>query len=132
MMRNSEAKHIDTTEIDGLIEGNPKWGFSNVDLIAERKGKFLIQEWKRPDEGVSVGQRGLLSALAATPWFTVLIVTGYTDGTAMTVESVDYLPKLSAARWDGGSGQLTHIGNSVADLQRAIQGWYAKVDGGGL
>ena len=52
---------------------------SNVDMIMERRGRFLIGEWKRPNEKVSLGQQILLKALAKVPKFTVLVIQGDTD-----------------------------------------------------
>jgi hypothetical protein len=118
MMRNGEAVHIDTTGIDGLIESNPKWGFSNLDLIGERKGRFLVQEWKREGEPLSDGQRILLQALAANPAFTVLIVTGNTDGGTMTVGKV----------WEILDGKPTLIAIGLDAFREAIRVWYSKVE----
>ena len=52
---------------------------SNADMIMERRGRFLIGEWKRPNEKVSLGQQILLKALAKVPKFTVLVIQGDTD-----------------------------------------------------
>lgn len=120
MMRNEGATHIDTTGIEGIIPANPKWGFSNIDLIGERRGRFLVQEWKRPNEPLSRGQQILLDQLAKHPAFTVLIVTGHTAGTAMEVEAVHELI--------GGKQQL--IATTVEAFRDCIGVWYGKVERG--
>jgi hypothetical protein len=120
MMRNEGATHIDTTGIEGIIPANPKWGFSNIDLIGERKGRFLVQEWKRPNEQISTGQRILLEQLAKQPAFTVLVVTGHTAGTAMTVHAVHELI--------GGKAQL--IATTTEAFRECISVWYGKVERG--
>jgi hypothetical protein len=75
MMRNRFAPHIDFSDLDGLL-GNilP----SNIDMVIERHGYFLIGEWKKPNEKISKGQEILLKALARIPKFTVLIISGDT------------------------------------------------------
>ena len=78
-MRNAYATHIDYGAFKGLIPDNPNFCPSNIDGIAERNGKFLVMEWKRPNEKVSEGQRKLLQAFAKKPDFTVLIIEGNTD-----------------------------------------------------
>ena len=44
MMRNKDARHIDFAELYGLFDKRLP---SNVDMIMERHGRFLIGEWKR-------------------------------------------------------------------------------------
>jgi hypothetical protein len=79
LMRNAYATHTDYSEFKGVIPNNPNLVPSNVDGMLERKGKFLILEWKRQGEKVSVGQKIMLQALAAKPDFMVLIIYGNTD-----------------------------------------------------
>ena len=79
LMRNPAATHTDYGEFFGLIETNPNIVPSNVDGILERKGKFLIFEWKRKGEAVSKGQEIMLQTLAKKEGFTVLIIIGNTD-----------------------------------------------------
>jgi len=75
----SNPSHIDYGDFTGLIKTNPKFIPSNLDGIAERNGRFLVFEWKRPNEKISTGQKILLQALSATPKFTVIIINGNTD-----------------------------------------------------
>jgi hypothetical protein len=79
LMRNAYATHTDYSEFKGVIADNPNLVPSNVDGMLERKSKFLILEWKRQGEKVSVGQKIMLQALAAKPDFMVLIIYGNTD-----------------------------------------------------
>lgn len=78
-MRNPDAKHIDYGFMKGIIKDNPKFMPSNIDGIVERNGQFLVMEWKRSGEKISKGQEILLRALAKTPCFTLMIITGDTD-----------------------------------------------------
>jgi hypothetical protein len=119
-MRNRFAPHIDTTEIDGLIESNPRWGFSNLDLIAERRGNFLVQEWKQPGEDISEGQRILLLSLANQPRFTVLVVRGDQRDGVTTVQKV--------SRLTGGLDKAQVVGNTLDDLRAFVRAWYRECD----
>lgn len=75
----SNPSHIDYGDFKGLIKHNPNFVPSNVDGIAERNGRFLMMEWKRPGEKISTGQKILLQSLSLTPRFTVIIINGNTD-----------------------------------------------------
>ena len=77
-MRNSDAKHIDFNAFEGLL-WNPKALPSNLDMIVERHGHFLIGEWKQNDENLSRGQEILLKALAQEKNKVVLLINGTTD-----------------------------------------------------
>jgi hypothetical protein len=79
LMRNPMATHTDYGEFQGLIKDHSNIVPSNVDGILERKGKFLIFEWKRVGEAVSKGQEIMLQTLAKKDGFTVLIIIGNTD-----------------------------------------------------
>ena len=48
-MRNRQAPHIDFADLVGLMDKRLP---SNIDMVMERHGKFLIGEWKRPDEKI--------------------------------------------------------------------------------
>ena len=74
-MRNAYATHTDYAEFKGLIPENPNFVPSNVDGICERKGKFLVMEWKRQGEKVSKGQQILLQSLASLHNFMVVIIS---------------------------------------------------------
>lgn len=75
----TNPSHIDYGDFKGLIKDNPNFVPSNIDGIVERNGKFLVLEWKKPGEKISMGQKILLQALAANPNFIVIIVNGSTD-----------------------------------------------------
>lgn len=119
-MRNRQAPHIDTSDIDGLIERNPRWGFSNLDLIGERRGKFLVQEWKRPGEDISEGQRILLLSLANQPNFTVLLVRGEQGYGVTEVSKVSQIL--------GGLDKARVVGTTLDDLRSFIRSWYQEAD----
>ena len=79
----TNPSHVDYGDFKGLITDNPNFVPSNVDGIAERNGRFLVMEWKRPNEKISTGQKILLQALSCTPRFTVIIINGNTDTETM-------------------------------------------------
>jgi hypothetical protein len=110
-MRNKYATHVDFTF---LSEVAGKMIPSNIDMVAERRGRFLIGEWKRPSESISLGQQILLNTLARMPQFTVLIITGHSDNDETEVESIC---KLS------GNGAMEEIGKSVKDLKSIYLRW---------
>jgi hypothetical protein len=83
-VRNPYAAHIDFTELTGLLG---KVVPSNLDMVYERKGSFLVAEWKRDGEKVSKGQEILLKALSRIPSHTVLIINGYTEDREMFVNN---------------------------------------------
>lgn len=118
-MRNPDAKHVDFGELVGIIPSNPKFLPSNIDMIQERNGCFLIGEWKRPQERVSGGQRILLKRLAQQPNFTVLIIIGDTDA-GMNVQRVYQI---------SGDDALDY-GEGVDKLKEVLTRWYANADRG--
>jgi hypothetical protein len=115
-MRNPDAKHLNFAELQGLIPDNPKWLPSNIDMLMERKGKFLLCEWKRPNEEFGGGQKLLLKALARQPDFTVLIVQGNTDN-GMVVEKF----------WEVEFDLLRHRGSSTLEFKLFIKRWYEDI-----
>lgn len=110
MMRNRQAPHIDFAELQGLMGKRLP---SNIDMVMERHGKFLIGEWKRPNEEISVGQQILLKQFAKLPQFTVLIVVGDTDN-SMNVSKIWHLRKDES--WN-------LIGTSTKDLKEYLVAW---------
>ncbi len=64
-------------------------------MICERKGHFLIGEWKKPNENMATGQQLLLKAFAQVPKFTVLVIIGNTDNEQTEVEEYDKSEFLS-------------------------------------
>lgn len=76
MMKNRLAPHIDFAELVGLMDKRLP---SNLDMVMERHGRFLIGEWKRPNEKISLGQQILLKQFAKLQNFTVIVVIGDTD-----------------------------------------------------
>ena len=110
MMRNRLAPHIDFAELQGLMGKRLP---SNLDMVMERHGRFLIGEWKKPGEKVSLGQQILLKQLAKLSMFTVIIVVGDTDN-GMNVSKI----------WKLNSDESwTSIGNSKQDLKDCLVEW---------
>lgn len=116
-MRNPNATHVDFRDFLGLIPTNPNFCPSNVDMILERKGKFLLCEWKREGEEFGGGQKRLLKALASHQDFTVLIVQGNTDN-GMEVQKF----------WEVCFDLLRFRGGSTAELKLFIKNWYEEVE----
>lgn len=114
MMRNPNAKHLNFAGLQGVISSNPRWLPSNIDMMAERNGKFLLCEWKREFEDFGGGQKLLLKQLAKLREFTVLIVQGNTDEEMV----VDKFWLLTA--W----GKPYFIGSSLDEFKLFIQEWY--------
>ena len=114
MMRNPDAKHLNFAGIKGVIRDNPKWLPSNIDMMAERNGRFLVCEWKREHEQFGGGQKILLKQLAKVPQFTVLIIQGNTDN-EMVVDKFWMLPT-----W----GKPHLLGSSLDEFLTFIQDWY--------
>jgi len=119
LMRNPDAKHLDFSDLQAVIPSNPKWLPSNLDMIAERNGYFLVCEWKKPYENFGGGQKILLSRLSTTSRFTVLIVEGGTDDRGMWV---NYFWKLNYQK-------LKPLGCSLEQFKEYINKWYGECNG---
>jgi len=117
-MRNPDAKHTDFTDFIGVIPSNPKLLPSNLDMVIERFGNFLVGEWKRPNEKISLGQEILLKRLATKEDFVVLLIEGDTDN-GMVVNKIEAFTK---------DGLLTHIGDDVNALKGFIKFWYEHAE----
>lgn len=118
-MRNPDARHLDFSDLQGVIPSNPKWLPSNLDMVAERNGYFLVCEWKKPYEKFGGGQKILLSRLSITPKITVLIVEGGTDNRGMWV---NYFWKLN-------DKTMTPLGTGIENFKVYINKWYGECDG---
>jgi hypothetical protein len=117
-MRNPDAKHIDFAEFIGVIPSNPRFLPSNLDMVLERKGSFLVGEWKRPNESISRGQEILLENLARKPGFLVVLIEGNTD-VGMEVSKVQlFNPHKGWIEW----------GDSKESLKDLITQWYARAE----
>ena len=117
-MRNPDAKHTDFTDLIGVIPSNSKLLPSNLDMVIERFGHFLVGEWKRPSEKISTGQEILLKRLATKDDFVVLLIEGDTDN-GMVVHKIEAINE---------DGSLKHIGDDVETLKKFIRFWYERVE----
>jgi hypothetical protein len=117
-MRNANASHVDFGFMRGMIPTNPAFMPSNIDMIVERKGKFIFGEWKRENEKISAGQRMLLLALSKI--HTVLLITGHVDDDV-------YISKVQVVTCNG---KLNLIGSKKEDLITYLQDWYNAVEQG--
>ena len=118
-MRNKNAPHIDYGAFLGLLPNNPKATPCDLDGIIERKGKFLILEWKREGERTSEGLRRTLQALAGTPGFQVWIVRGDTDD-GLRIGKFYSVPPF---------GKSKLLGEGVDDFIHIYRLWYEYADG---
>lgn len=117
-MRNPDAKHTDFAELIGVIPSNPKFLASNLDMVMERYGNFLVGEWKRPGEKISKGQEILLKRLANKDEFCVLIIEGNTDE-GMEVSYIEAIQN---------NGESVFIGTTTDALKEFIRFWYEHVE----
>lgn len=113
-MRNPKAEHIDFGFMENIIPENSKWLGSNVDMICERHGKFLIAEWKRADEKLPDGQKYLLQALSQQNNFIVLIVNGYSTADDVQVDTV----------YKVNNNTLKKVATGLSGLKGLIRTWY--------
>ena len=90
-MRDVFAPHIDFEFLAGIIPNNPKAQPCNVDGLFQRKDKFLVMEWKRPNENMNLGQRILLEALSKQKNFTVILIEGYSQDGEREIGNVSVL-----------------------------------------
>ena len=118
-LRNTMVQLVDYRDLNGIIESNPLFACSDIDMIYERNGQFLVSEWKKPNEDVSGGQDILLKALAKLDEFTVIKVCGYSENTHLTV--YDFY-------WLKPNGIWAYAGQGKERLIQFIQNWYKKVD----
>jgi hypothetical protein len=102
-----------------LVSNSPGFTPSNVDGIAERKGKFLVMEWKRQNEKSSKGQQYLLRSLAAQPNFIVVIIRGNTDNGVNMGNYYLVQPQ----------GGCILIGNGFESFKAYYKQWYEWADG---
>jgi len=119
LMRSRNASHIDYGAFLGLLPNNPKITPCDLDGIIERKGKFLVLEWKRKGEGMSEGLRRTLQALATTPNFQVWVIRGDTDE-GLKIAQFFFVPP---------QGKPMLLGEGVDDFIRAYKLWFEWADG---
>ena len=118
-MRNAYASHTDFGFLRGIILDNPKAMPSNIDMVFERHGKFLVGEWKRKNEEISLGQKILLKALADQINFTVLVINGYSDDTGINIDNF----------YEVDTDRLLFLGNGIQELKDYINTWYQSSNG---
>lgn len=118
-MRNAYASHTDFGFLRGIILDNPKAMPSNIDMVFERHGKFLVGEWKRKNEEISLGQKILLKSLADQINFTVLVINGYSDDTGTNIDNF----------YEVDTDRLLFLGNGIQELKDYINTWYQSSNG---
>jgi hypothetical protein len=104
--------------MENIIPSNDKWLGSNVDMICERKGKFLIAEWKRTDEKLFDGQKYLLKSLSEQKDFIVLLVNGHSKPDDIQVDTV----------YKVSSNTLKKVATGLDGLKDLVRTWYDYAD----
>ena len=118
-MRDSNAKHIDFGFLKGCIKDNPKAMPSDLDMIFERRGRFLVGEWKRTGEKLSIGQKIMLRELSLNAYFSVIVIEGYSLSNSTEVKDIYFFRngKLEKTNYKGIDG-----------LKDFINRWYYWAD----
>jgi hypothetical protein len=116
-MRNAYASHTDFGFLKSVILKNPKAMPSNIDMVFERRGNFLIGEWKRENEEISLGQKILLKAFANIPKVTVLVVNGYSDNNGTKINNF----------YEVTQSKLIVMGNGIDSFKDYINNWYKLI-----
>ena len=77
---------VNFAAFDGCFpkQWGPKFGFSDLDAIAERHGHYFVIEWKKGQGNLPTGQAILAEALSRLPEFTVFAVWGHPGEAAVT------------------------------------------------
>ena len=117
-LKNPYARHIDFEPFIGIIPENPKLLPCDIDMVIERRGHFLVAEWKREGETFSTGQRLMLEALSRVNEFTVLLVNGCSTENEFYV--IDFYELKNKRELISGL--------STKDLMAYIREWYARVN----
>jgi len=129
-LRNTMVQLVDYRDLEGIIDTNKNFACSDLDMIYERNGKFLIGEWKKDGESISKGQEILLKALANTPNFIVLAITGYSENTKLVVKKIRLMKKNGEFEMKYEYEDLfgDKIEDGVKALTEIIQTWYKWAD----
>tara|TARA_R100000541_G_scaffold640_2_gene4074 strand:- start:219 stop:605 length:387 start_codon:yes stop_codon:yes gene_type:complete len=105
-MKNVFAPHIDFSFLYGVIPENPKAQPCNIDGLFQRKNKFLVMEWKRPNENMNLGQKILLDALSEQKNFTVILIEGYSQDGKREIGNISVLKNEKFKYHGEGEGFL--------------------------
>lgn len=46
-LRNTMVQLVDYRDLEGIISTNKSFACSDIDMIYERKGSFLVAEWEK-------------------------------------------------------------------------------------
>ena len=117
-MRNPYASHTDFGFLKQVIKSNPKAMPSNLDMVFERYGCFLVGEWKRDNEEISLGQKILLKALCELETFTVLVINGYSDNTGTEINKF----------YEVDVDKLIYLGKGIEEFKEYINSWYVGLN----
>lgn len=96
-----------------------KIGFGDVDGLVERRGNFLVVEWKEPGGSLTMGQLITFKHLSSVPTVTVLVVEG--DNSEMSIEAVSQVT-------ESGLGDKRPI--DLIGLKSLFTQWFEFADAG--
>lgn len=116
-MRNPYAQHTDFDFLQGIFRGKEAVVPCNIDMMYEINNHFLVGEWKRPNENLSIGQARALKALCQQNKFTVLIIHGYSEPNDRYIENFYQATKT----------KQIYLGNGEEQFIKYLQDWYKKV-----
>jgi len=111
----SDAKHIDFGFLAGAIPSNPKALPSNIDGIYERGGRFLVLEFKKPQEKLGVGQEIMLKKMTVAQNWQVWIVTGNFDTNPIEFHVAEKLLP---------NGTRQTIAETLVEFRYKIKSWH--------
>ena len=114
LMRSQAARHIDFGEFFGLIPESPWSCPSDIDMAWERNGYFLIGEWKRPNEKLSMGQKIMLMEKAKLNTHIILLIVGDTDDEMFVEQFGRIMP----------NGKYEKRGFSTKELKDYMKRWW--------
>lgn len=102
--------------LDGCF-GDTKISPTDIDGMAERKGKFLVLETKRVGASIPTGQQLTFNALRDTGLFTIIIIWGEQN----KPEAIEILYPAPHPVKDKYSA-------NIEELRRVVSGWYRYAD----
>ena len=116
-MRNANANHVDFGFLMGVIKSNLKFQASDIDMVMERKNKFLFAEWKRDGQelkDMKKGQKRLLKSLSNQDNNTVWIIEGY------SLPSERHIGRIYKLK----QNKIILLGTGESCLLKKINAWY--------
>jgi hypothetical protein len=101
----------------GVIKSNLKFQASDIDMVMQRKNKFLFAEWKRDGQelkDMKDGQKILLKSLSNQDNNTVWIIEGY------SLPSERHIGRIYKLK----QNKIILLGTGESCLLKKINAWY--------